>query len=84
MSLRPQRLSLLVGAALFGAAALFWLLFLPRAEESVFGRVPYLDEVIYLDRAADIRDGRAAGEPHFMAPLYPHLVAAAAARPMPF
>jgi hypothetical protein len=52
-------------------AALFWALVLPRAERSVFGRVPILDEVYYLDRA---RDGSAPGG-HFVTPLYPRLIA---------
>ena len=45
---------------------------LPQAERSVFGRVPILDEVYYLDRAAELRGPLAfPPEPFFMSPLYP-------------
>jgi len=58
----------------------FWVVLLGQAEQSVFGRVPILDEVYYLDRAAEISAGQIrADEPHFMSPLYPFLVAAAGA-----
>lgn len=57
-----------------------WTLVLIQAERSVFGRVPLLDEVYYLDRAADIRAGQwIPDDPHFMSPLYPLLAAATGA-----
>ena len=34
------------------AALVFWVVFMGQAEDSVFGRVPILDEVYYLDQAA--------------------------------
>ena len=55
MPARNIRRTLLISAVLLLLAAVFWALYLPRAENSVFGRVPYLDEVIYLDRAAAVR-----------------------------
>ncbi len=57
------------------AVLVLWILLLGQAERSVFGRVPVLDEVWYLDRAADL-DGLAApsAQPHFMSPLYPVLI----------
>jgi len=60
----------------FLAAVLaLWLPLLGQAERSVFGLVPVLDEVWYLDRAASL-DGLSApaDQPHFMSPLYPLLV----------
>jgi Flp pilus assembly protein TadD len=48
-----------------------WLMLLPTAERSVFGLVPVLDEVYYLDRAVD----PAASDGYFVSPLYPRLVA---------
>jgi len=58
--------------------AAFWTLVVGQTESSVFGRVPLLDEVYYLDRAAEIADGALIpAEPFFMSPLYPYLVAAA-------
>ncbi len=57
---------------------IFWIVVLGQTEGSVFGRVPLLDEVYYLDRAADISTDRSLpDEPFFMSPLYPLLVAAA-------
>ena len=49
----------------------FWSVYFPQAERSVFGRVPILDEIYYLDRAAAAPAPR---EPHFMSPLYPRLI----------
>ncbi len=55
-------------------------LLLSQVEKSVFGRVPILDEVYYLDRAAEISGGSLLpAEPFFMSPLYPLLVAVAGA-----
>ena len=54
-----------------GLALAFWAAFLPQAERSVFGRVPLLDEVYYLDRAAAAPDPH---EPYYMSPLYPQLI----------
>jgi len=51
--------------------AIWWALLLPRGETSVFARVPVLDEVFYLDRAAD---PEAPAEGHFISPLYPRLI----------
>ncbi len=54
----------------------FWVVVLGQTESSVFGRVPILDEVYYLDRAAEIAGGQLAPtEPYFMSPLYPYLAA---------
>lgn len=51
------------------------ILLLVQAERSVFGRVPVLDEVWYLDRAAALQGLSApADQPHFMSPLYPVLI----------
>jgi len=64
--------------ALFLAALVFWMVFLGQAEDSVFGRVPILDEVYYLGRAAAWReDSPGASEPYFISPLYPILIALA-------
>lgn len=52
--------------------AAFWAVYFPQAERSVFGRVPLLDEVYYLDRAAAAPD---PSEPFYMSPLYPELIA---------
>jgi len=57
------------------AAAVLGLLLLGQAGRSVFGQVPVLDEVWYLDRAAALHGLAApAGQPHFMSPLYPVLI----------
>jgi Flp pilus assembly protein TadD len=64
-----------------GAIAVFWAVYLPQAERSVFGRVPVLDEIYYLDRAAVAPD---PAEPFYMSPLYPRLIdltGSAAAKP---
>ncbi len=65
--LRPRRwvwpLSLLI------VVVVFWSVFLGQAEKSVFGRVPILDEVYFLDRAGD-----PGSEPYFVSPLYPRLI----------
>lgn len=53
------------------AVAAFWAVYLPQAERSVFGRVPVLDEIYYLDRAAAAPD---PAEPFYMSPLYPRLI----------
>ncbi|MDX2475619.1 MAG: phospholipid carrier-dependent glycosyltransferase, partial [Candidatus Krumholzibacteria bacterium] len=59
---------------------LFWIFALGQTERSVFGRVPILDEVYYLDRAAELAGAETPlAEPYFMSPLYPRLVAAAGA-----
>ncbi|MCB1182887.1 hypothetical protein KDM41_05595, partial [bacterium] len=53
-----------------------------QAERSVFGRVPILDEVWYLDRAAELTGAAPrdpVAEPYFMSPLYPVLIAATGA-----
>ena len=58
------------------AAAVFWVVFLGQAEDSVFGKVPILDEVYYLDQAAArTKDPSGAPEPFFVSPLYPLLIA---------
>ncbi len=60
----------------FLAAAVFWVVFLGQAEDSVFGKVPILDEVYYLDQAAArTKDPSVASEPYFVSPLYPLLIA---------
>ncbi len=57
------------------AALVFWVVFLGQAEDSVFGRVPILDEVYYLDRAAAWADGPVPPpDPFFVSPLYPLLI----------
>lgn len=66
---RPLLAPLLILLLLAG----WWALLLPRAERSVFARVPVLDEVYYLDRAAQ-PDPDA---PFFVSPLYPGLIALA-------
>ncbi len=58
--------------------AAFWAVFLPQAERSVFGRVPILDEIYYLDRAAAKPD---PAEPAYMSPLYPKLIALSGSTP---
>ena len=67
------------------AGVLFWSFLLPRAENSVFGRVPILDEVYYLDRAAELSPGALCPPgPCFMSPLYPQLIRlAGSAAPVP-
>ncbi len=70
---RPEGRLPAVAAAL--VVAVLGLLLLGQAGRSVFGRVPVLDEVWYLDRAADLQGLSApADEPHFMSPLYPVLI----------
>lgn len=66
------------GAALAILVLVGWSVVLVQAESSVFGLVPILDEVFYLDRAAEL-DGLLppADSAHFMSPLYPLLVKAA-------
>ena len=60
------------------AALVFWVIFLGQAENSVFGRVPVLDEVYYLDQAAAwTEESPGASEPYFISPLYPILIALA-------
>ncbi|MBU8871034.1 MAG: tetratricopeptide repeat protein [Gemmatimonadales bacterium] len=62
---------------IFLVAAVYWGLLLFQAEDSVFSRAPLLDELYYLDRAAEISTVGVAGSgPLFMSPLYPVLVAA--------
>ena len=62
--------------SVFLAAAVFWIVFLGQAEKSVFGRVPILDEVYYLDQAAVWSQGDSLpAEPFFVSPLYPILIA---------
>ncbi len=66
--------------ALLVAALLGWTLILGQAEHSVFGLVPILDEVFYLDRAAELDGLHApADQAHFMSPLYPILAKAVGA-----
>jgi hypothetical protein len=61
--------------AVLVAALIFWAVFLGQAEESVFGRVPILDEVYYLDQAAALNsDPSLPSEPFFVSPLYPLLI----------
>ncbi|MFO7610439.1 MAG: hypothetical protein R6X35_14835 [Candidatus Krumholzibacteriia bacterium] len=56
-------------------AGVLWAPLLRQAERSVFARVPVLDEVWYLDRAAALQGlAPPADEPHFMSPLYPVLI----------
>ncbi len=60
----------------FLAAAVFWVVFLGQAEDSVFGKVPILDEIYYLDQAATwTRDPSPSSESFFVSPLYPILIA---------
>lgn len=67
-----RAVGILLGIA---AALVFWTAFLPQAERSVFGRVPILDEVYYLDRAAELHGlFPPPDEPFFMSPLYPALI----------
>ncbi len=62
-------------AALLVAGIVFWSLLLPQAEKSVFGKAPLLDEIYYLDRAAELSGrGLCPAEPCFMSPLYPQLI----------
>ena len=64
--------------AVLVAALIFWAVFLGQAEKSVFGRVPILDEVYYLDQAAALNsDPSLPPEPFFVSPLYPLLIALA-------
>ena len=57
------------------AALVFWVVFLGQAEDSVFGRVPILDEVYYLDQAAAwTKTPFPPAEPFFVSPLYPLLI----------
>ena len=66
-----------VTIGIFLAAAVFWGFLLLQADDSVFSRAPLLDELYYLDRAAEISGGPAEDSgPYFMSPLYPLLVAA--------
>ncbi len=56
-----------------------WAVMLHQAEDSVFSRVPLLDERQYLESARDIpangRDGLKSPErPFFMSPLYPRVL----------
>ncbi len=63
------------GLVLALVALVMWAVLLVQAEGSVFALVPILDEVWYLDRAAELDGLRApADEAHFMSPLYPMLV----------
>lgn len=56
----------------------FWVVFLGQAEEAVFGRVPILDEVYYLDQAAAWSEGSfPPDDAFFVSPLYPLLIALA-------
>jgi Flp pilus assembly protein TadD len=58
------------------AALLFWVVFLGQAENSVFGRVPILDEIYYLDQAAAwTKEPFPPAEPFFVSPLYPLMIA---------
>ena len=67
-------------AALTVLAVAGWSVVLHQAERSVFGLVPILDEVFYLDRAAELNGLRPpADQAHFMSPLYPLLVKVAGA-----
>lgn len=73
----PYRAPLLLAGVLI---FVFGAVLLGQTESSVFGRVPLLDEVYYLDRAADISGGQwTPDEPSFMSPLYPYLAALAGA-----
>ncbi|PIV81410.1 hypothetical protein COW53_04500 [bacterium CG17_big_fil_post_rev_8_21_14_2_50_64_8] len=69
----PLSLPLLMLVLLAGGLIL-WGSLLPRAEESVFGRVPILDEVYYLDRAVELNGALCPPGPCFMSPLYPQLI----------
>jgi Flp pilus assembly protein TadD len=75
---RGMSIGLSIGLLL--AASLFWGMLLLQAENSVFSRAPLLDELYYLDRAAEIFSEPSAEQPddsppYFMSPLYPLLVA---------
>ena len=73
-----MRRGLTIGILL--TAGLFWAMLLWQAEDSVFSRAPLLDEIYYLDRAAEVTAGQYLHtEPFFMSPLYPLLVAATGA-----
>jgi tetratricopeptide (TPR) repeat protein len=61
------------------AAAVWWACLLHQAEGSVFARVPILDEIYYLDRAAEVAAGTGQDQPYFISPLYPRLAALAGA-----
>ena len=69
-----MRRGLMIGILM--AAAVYWGMLLLQAEDSVFSRAPLLDELYYLDRAAEVSAGAYPdSEPFFMSPLYPLLVA---------
>lgn len=68
------RPSLTVPVLVLALLAGWWGVLLPRAEQSVFARVPVLDEVYYLDRALDPAP---PDQGFFVSPLYPRLIALA-------
>lgn len=78
---------IVISAVILLAAGLFWGMLLVQAESSVFSRAPLLDELYYLDRAAELTGDHAdpatgphsESRPYFMSPLYPLLVAATGA-----
>lgn len=74
----PRTPLLIAGAFAVLVVVGFTVVLLSQTERSVFGRVPILDEVYYLDRAAAIAGGDLLpDDPYFMSPLYPLFVAAA-------
>lgn len=68
--------ALIVGGGIVLLAIGYWTLALPRAEKTIFARVPLLDEIYYLDRAADLAGASTVDEsqPYFVSPLYPRLL----------
>jgi Flp pilus assembly protein TadD len=66
------RYALIIPALVICLLAVWWAVLLPRAERTVFARVPVLDEVYYLDRSVD-PDPDDQG--YFVSPLYPRLIA---------
>ncbi len=66
------RYTLIVPALVICLLAVWWAILLPRAERTVFARVPVLDEIYYLDRSVD-PDPDDQG--YFVSPLYPRLIA---------
>jgi tetratricopeptide (TPR) repeat protein len=70
-SSRLLRTGVLTPAGVLLLLGICWALLLPRAEDSIFARVPALDEAHYLDQASGSGSDLSAG---FMSPLYPLLI----------